>query len=426
LQHGNFQGDKIKKRKIMSQEKVVVTGINVISALGLNMEENWGRMLKGESGVSRIRLFDPEGLDTQIAAQVPEAFEEYSKKYVKKRVAKQMTRVSRMCLTAAKEAVETHQIPLEDFDAERCAVILGVVNTGNSSVEKGTNERNRILKGMNNALSAWISLEFGLQGPNYTIATACASSAYAIAAAYDLIKTGKADLVIAGGADSAINPEEIKGFNALYAISTRNEEPAKASRPFSADRDGFVIGEGAGIVILESESHARKRNAKIYAELAGYALTSEAFNIMSPKTDGEGMARTMEKALADAGIKPGDVDYINAHGTSTTLNDLYETRAIQKVFGAQAGKLCVNSTKSMIGHTIGAAGAIEAAVTIKSMEHQLLHPTINLEHPDPELPLDYVPNTMRKHKIRAAVSNSFAFGGHNASLVFKRFEQEGS
>jgi 3-oxoacyl-[acyl-carrier-protein] synthase II len=406
----------------MSQEKVVVTGINVISALGLNMDENWERMLKGESGVSRIRLFDPSGLDTRIAAQLPEAFEEYSKKYVKKRVAKQMTRVSRMCLTAAKEAVEHHQIPLDEFDAERCAVVLGVVNTGNSSVEKGTNERNRILKGMNNALSAWISLEFGLEGPNYAIATACASSAYAIAAAYDLIKTGKADFVLAGGADSAINPEEIEGFNALYAISTRNDAPEQASRPFSADRDGFVIGEGAGIIMLESERHARKRGAKIYAELAGYALTSEAFNIMSPKTDGLGMARTMEKALADAGIKPEEVDYINAHGTSTTLNDLYETKAIQKVFGAHAENLCVNSTKSMIGHTIGAAGAIEAAVTVKSIEQQRLHPTINLVHPDPELPLDYVANTLRKREIRVALSNSFAFGGHNASLVFKRYK----
>ena len=403
-------------------DKVVVTGINIISSLGLNMDENWERMLKGESGVSRIRLFDPEGLDTQIAAQLPESFEEYSKKYVKKRLAKQMTRVSRMCLTAAKEAVEQHQIPLDEFDPERCAVVLGVVNTGNSSAEQGTNDRNRILKGMNNALSAWISLEFGLKGPNYTIATACASSAYAIAAAYDLIKTGKADLVIAGGADSAINREEITGFNALYAISTNNAEPEKASKPFSADRDGFVIGEGSGIVILERESLAKKRGAKIYAELAGYALTSEAFNIMSPKTDGEGMARTMEKALADAHIAAGEVDYVNAHGTSTTLNDLYETRAIQKVFGNHAKNLCVNSTKSMIGHTIGAAGAIEAAVTIKSIAEQKLHPTINLLKPDPELPLDYVPNTMREKEIKVAVSNSFAFGGHNASLVFRRYE----
>ncbi len=402
-------------------EKVVVTGINVISSLGLNIEENWNNMIQGKSGVRKISLFDPSELDTQIAGQLPDGFEEYSKSYVKKRLSKQMTRVSRMCLTAAKEAVEKHEIPFSDFAPERCAVILGVVNTGNSSVEQGTNIRNTILKGMNNSLSAWISLEYGLEGPNYSIATACASSAYAIAAGYDLIKNDRADLVIVGGADSAINPEEIGGFNALYAISTRNDEPTKASRPFSVDRDGFVIGEGAGILILERESFAKKRNAKIYAELAGYALTSEAFNIMSPKTDGEGMAKTMEQAIKSTKIDKSEIDYINAHGTSTTLNDLYETRAIQRVFGDDANRLMVSSTKSMIGHTIGAAGAIEAAITVKSIDSQMVHPTINLINSDPQLPLDYIANEKREVNIRSAISNSFAFGGHNASLVFKKY-----
>jgi 3-oxoacyl-[acyl-carrier-protein] synthase II len=402
-------------------EKVVVTGINVISSLGLNIEENWSNMIQGKSGVRRISLFDPSELDTQIAGQLPDGFDEYSKTYVKKRLAKQMTRVSRMCLTAAKEAVEKHEIPFSDFDPERCAVVLGVVNTGNSSVEQGTNIRNTILKGMNNSLSAWISLEFGLEGPNYSIATACASSAYAIAAGYDLIKNNQADLVIVGGADSAINPEEVGGFNALYAISTSNNEPTKASRPFSVDRDGFVIGEGAGILILERESFAKKRNAKIYAELAGYALTSEAFNIMSPKTDGEGMAKTMNKAIKNAQLDKSEIDYINAHGTSTTLNDLYETKAIQRVFGDDANRLMVSSTKSMIGHTIGAAGAIEAAITVKSIDSQMVHPTINLINPDPQLPLDYIANEKRNVNIRCAISNSFAFGGHNASLVFKKY-----
>jgi len=402
--------------------KVVVTGMNIISSLGLNMEENWNNMIQGKSGIRRISLFDPSELDTQIAGQLPDGFEDYSKAYVKKRLAKQMTRVSRMCLTAAKEAIEKHEIDFETYDPTRCAVVLGVVNTGNSSVEQGTNVRNSILKGMNNSLSAWISLEYGLEGPNYAIATACASSAYAIAAGYDLIKNDKADLVIVGGADSAINPEEISGFNALYAISTRNSEPEKASRPFSADRDGFVIGEGAGILILEKESIAKKRNAKIYAELLDYALTSEAFNIMSPKTDGEGMAKTMELAIKHAGIDKSEIDYINAHGTSTTLNDLYETKAIQRVFGEDAKRLMVSSTKSMIGHTIGAAGAIEAAVSVKSIFEQSVHPTINLINPDPELPLDYVANEKRDAKINYAISNSFAFGGHNASLIFKRYQ----
>lgn len=402
-------------------DKVVVTGINVISSLGLNMEENWQKMLNGESGVRKISLFDTSDLDTQIAGQLPDGFDEYSKAYVKKRLRKQMTRVSRMCLTAAKEAIEKHNINFSDYEPERCAVVLGVVNTGNSSVEQGTNIRNSILKGMSNSLSAWISLEYGLEGPNYAIATACASSAYAIANGYELIKNNQADIVIVGGADSAINPEEIGGFNALYAISTRNDEPTKASRPFSVDRDGFVIGEGAGILILERESFAKKRNAKIYAELAGYALTSEAFNIMSPKTDGEGMAKTMTKAIANAQIEKNEVDYVNAHGTSTTLNDLYETRAIQRVFGDHPESLVVSSTKSMIGHTIGAAGAIEAAVTVKSIDSQVVHPTINLINPDPQLPLDYVANVKRELDINCAISNSFAFGGHNASLVFKKY-----
>lgn len=402
-------------------DKVVVTGVNVITSLGLNMEESWTKMLQGESGVKKISLFDASELDTQIAGQLPKGFDEYSKTYVKKRLAKQMTRVSRMCLTAVKETVEKHNISWEDYDPERCAVILGIVNTGNSSVEEGTNVRNTILKGMNNALSAWISLEYGLEGPNYSVSTACASSAYAIANGYDLIKNDKADIVIVGGADSAINPEEIGGFNALYAVSTRNDEPTKASRPFSQDRDGFVIGEGAGVLILERESFAKKRNAKIYAELAGYALTSEAFNIMSPKTNGEGMAKTMEKAIRHAKVEKSDIDYINAHGTSTNLNDFYETLAIQQVFGDDAQRVLVSSTKSMIGHTIGAAGAIESAVTVKSIDEEVIHPTINLHQVDPLLPLDYVPNVKRDKYIRCAISNSFAFGGHNASLVYKKY-----
>jgi 3-oxoacyl-[acyl-carrier-protein] synthase II len=402
-------------------EKVLVTGINIISSLGLTMDENWQNLINGNSGIKKISLFNAENLDTQIAGQVSEKFEEYSQTFIRKRLRKQMTRVSRMCLTATKAAIEEHNIPLSDYDPERCAVILGIVNPANSSVEQDTTEKNTILKGMNNSLSAWISLEYGFEGPNYTIATACASSAYAIANGYDLIKQNKADLVIVGGADSTINPEEIKGFNSLYALSTNNLNPEKASCPFSANRDGFVIGEGAGILILEKESSAKKRNAKVYAELAGYALTSEAFNIMSPKTDGQGMAKTMEKALAHANINKSEIDYINAHGTSTTLNDLYESLAIENVFGAHAENILVSSSKSMLGHTIGAAGGIEAAITVNSIFNKLVHPTINLEQHDPQLKLDYVPNEKRILDIRCALSNSFAFGGHNSTLVFKKY-----
>jgi len=395
--------------------------MNIISSLGLSLKENWENMINGKSGVQRITLFDPSGLETQIAAQVPDSFEEYAAGKVKKRQSSQMTRVTRMCFVCAKDAIEQESIDFESFDKSRVAVILGVVNTGNSSVEDTPVSRNSILKGMNNAMSAWISMQYDLTGPSYTVATACSSSAYAIGLGYDLIRSGRADMVITGGADSIINPEEISGFNQLFALSTQNEEPEKASKPFSEDRDGFVIGEGAGVMILESEESAKMRKANIYGEVAGYALTTEGYNIMAPKKDGEGMAETMEKALVDTGIDKSEVDYISAHGTSTMLNDLYETMAIKKVFGERASSIAVSSQKSMIGHTVGAAGVIEGIVSVMSIKNNLLTPTINLDKPDPDLDLDYVPNKSRKADIRAALSNSFAFGGHNATLVFRKY-----
>ncbi len=403
----------------MTNRKVVVTAMNTITALGLTHQESWPALLRGQSGVKRISLFDPAGLETQIAAEVPPEFEEYSRAFIKKRLARQMTRVSRMALVCAKYAIEHFKVDTEYYPKDRCAVIMGVVNTGNSSVEPETEVKNRVLKSMNNAMSAWISLEYGFEGQNFTISTACASSAYALAYGYELIRSGQADLVITGGADSIINPEEIEGFNALFALSTQNEKPEKASCPFSKNRDGFVIGEGAGIVILEAEEGAKKRNATVLAEMSGYALTSEAYNIVSPKEGGQGMYVTMQKALQHAGITPEEINHINAHGTSTTLNDLYETLAIKKLFGAHADHIPVVSSKSMIGHTIGAAGAIEAAIAIQSLVDQILHPTINLDEPDPELDLDYVPKS-RKHEMKYVLSNSFAFGGHNASLIFRK------
>jgi 3-oxoacyl-[acyl-carrier-protein] synthase II len=400
--------------------KVVVTGMNILTSLGLDLKTSWENMIAGKNGVGQITLFDPAGLQTQIAAQLPDSFEEYAAGYVKKRMADQTTRVTKMCYVCARDAVLNAGIDFELFDKTRCAVILGVVSTANTSTEKGTTSKNRVLKSMNNSMSAWISLDYKLLGPNFTVASACASSAYAIGIAYDMIKSGAVDLIITGGADSAINREEIEGFNELYALSV-NPDPETACRPFSRDRDGFVIGEGAGILILESEESALRRNASIYAEVAGYALTSEAYNIMAPMKDGEGIMLTIEKALNNANVKPAEVDYINAHGTSTTLNDKYETMAIKKVFGDRAYNIPVSSTKSMIGHTIGAAGAIEAAVTIMSINNGCLTPTIHYDFPDPELDLDWVPNTSRKCEVSTAISNSFAFGGHNASLVLKKY-----
>jgi len=395
--------------------------MNIISSLGIDLKSNWDNLIEGRSGVKKIRLFDASDNITQIAAEVPKEFEEYSRQYIKKRAGSQMTRITRICFTCAREAIVQSRLNFDTIDKTRCSVILGVVNTGNSSSEKDTTLQNSIFKNMTNAMSAWISLEYQLMGPNFVVNTACASSAYAIGFGYDMIKYGQADIVIVGGADSIINREEIAGFNALYALSVQNDPPGKASKPFSQDRDGFVIGEGAGILILESEESARKRNAMIYAEVAGYAISSEGYNIMAPMKDGEGMAYTMEKALKNAEISKSEVDYINAHGTSTELNDRYETLAIKKVFGERAYQIPVSSSKSMIGHTIGAAGAIESIITILSINNSIITPTINLDHPDPDLDLDYVPNKSRKKDIRTAISNSFGFGGHNATLVFKKY-----
>lgn len=401
--------------------KVVISGMGVVSSLGYDLDVFWNNLVQGKSGVKPISLFDASGCATKIAAEVPSGFDEFSRNFVKKRAAGQMTRVTRMCLVAAKQAVSNSGIDFVQEDRTRCAVIMGVVNTGNSSVEKDTSLQNTVFKSMTNSMPAWISLEYQLLGPNFAVNTACASSAYAISMGVQLIRSGMADVVLAGGADSIVNPEEINGFNALYALSVANDPPEAASRPFTASRDGFVIGEGAGVLVLESEEHAIRRNAKILCEIAGYALTSEGYNIMAPMKDGEGMAHTIEKALQDAGVSREQVDYINAHGTSTELNDRYETLAIKKVFGDRAYQIPVSSSKSMIGHTIGAAGAIEGIITCLSIMNDTLTPTINYTNPDPDLDLDYVPNTSRSKEINVALSNSFGFGGHNASLVFRKY-----
>jgi 3-oxoacyl-[acyl-carrier-protein] synthase II len=274
---------------------------------------------------------------------------------------------------------------------------------------------------MPNAPSAWISLRYGLEGPNFNVSTACASSAYAIGLGHQMIKSGLADIVIAGGADSHIEPEYIRGFNQIMAMSVRNDSPEAACRPFTLSRDGFVMGEGAGVMVLESEKIARERNAVIYGEVAGYAITSEATDITAPKENGVGMAKTMRMALSDAGVNYDEIDYINAHGTSTYLNDKYETLAIKECFGERAKAIGVSSSKSMHGHTLGAAGAIEGIITILSIHNKMLTPTINYHDPDPELDLDYIPNQTREKNIRAALSNSFGFGGHNSTIVFKKY-----
>jgi 3-oxoacyl-[acyl-carrier-protein] synthase II len=391
-----------------------------MTSLGLDLKTSWDNLVAGKSGAKNITLFDTSEHTTKFACELPGNFDEVVKESCKKYLSKQMARSTKMCFVCTKKTVQDSHIDFEKFDKTRCGVIFGLVGTGYSTQDVLRDSKNLIIKTMSNAMAAWVSIEYNLEGPSYTIATACSSAAFAIASGYDLIQSDKCDLVIVGGGSSGVNPDEIRGFNDLFALSTRNHEPEKASRPFSIDRDGFVMGEGAGILILESEESARSRGADIHAELLGYALTTEAYNIMSPQKDGVGMAKTMELALKNSGVNKEDVNYINAHGTSTGLNDKYETMAIKQVFGDLAYRIPVSSSKSMIGHTISAAGGVEAVSTIMSLKTGILTPTINYNR-DPELDLDYVPNESRRKDIHIAISNSFAFGGHNACLVFKKW-----
>jgi 3-oxoacyl-[acyl-carrier-protein] synthase II len=326
-----------------------------------------------------------------------------------------------MAMLAANEAIKNSGINFDNYDRTRVAVILGVITASYNDMERSQSDAHIVVKFMPNAPSAWISIQYGLEGPNFNVSTACASSSYAIGLGHQMIKYGLADVVIAGGADSHIDPECFTGFNQILAMSVRNDKPEAACRPFSLSRDGFVMGEGTGMLVLESEKLARERGAVIYGELAGYALTSEATDITAPKENGVGMAKTMRMALADAGMSCEDIDYINAHGTSTFLNDKYETLGIKECFGNKAKDICVSSSKSMLGHCLGAAGAIEAIITTLSVYNDIVTPTINYDEPDPDLDLDFVPNKSREKVVRAALSNSFGFGGHNATLVIKKY-----
>lgn len=408
----------------MKEKKTVITGMGMINALGNTMEESFCNMIKGASGVKQITLFDPSELETQIGAQVDDSFLEKAKELIKKRERGKMTRLTQMALVAADEAVKDSFIDFEACDRSRVAVILGIVTTAYGDVEKEQSESNSIVKSMPNAPSAWISIRYGLKGPNFNVSTACASSAYAIALGQQLIQSGLADVVITGGGDSHIQKDYIRGFNQIMTLSVRNETPKTACCPFSKNRDGFVMGEGAGIMILESEEHAKKRGARIYAEVGGCAITSDAGDITAPEADGVMMAKTMQLSMEQAGVKPEDIDYINAHGTSTYLNDKYETMAIKSCFGSHADKLYVSSTKSMIGHTVGASGVIEGIVTVLTMDRGIITPTINYKEPDPELDLNYVPNVPIQKAVNVAISNSFGFGGHNASILYRKYEGE--
>ncbi|WP_066639351.1 beta-ketoacyl-ACP synthase II [Desulfolucanica intricata] len=408
-------------------KRVVATGIGVISPVGTGIESFWPTLTAGVSGIGKITRFDPTDFSTQIAGEVKD-FNPLD--FLDKKEARRMDRFAQFAVAATKMAVDDAALDLEKIDRNRVGVVVGSGVGGLETLEDQANVLSKRGPGrispffvpmmIANMGAGQIAIAFGLRGPNITTVTACASSTNAVGDAVKLIQRGHADVVIAGGTEAPITPLAVGGFCSMRAMSTRNDAPEEASRPFDADRDGFVIGEGAAILVLESEEHALKRGARIYGEIAGYGTTCDAYHITAPEPEGTGAAASMQMALEDAGIKPEQVDYINAHGTSTPLNDKLETIAIKRVFGDRAKHLAVSSTKSMTGHMLGAAGALEAAVCLLVINRNLIPPTINYRTPDPDCDLDYVPNVARKAKVDVAMSNSFGFGGHNATLIFSR------
>jgi 3-oxoacyl-[acyl-carrier-protein] synthase II len=412
----------------MNNRRVVVTGLGMITPLGIGVEESWNGLIAGRSGIRKITQFDASAFPTQIAGEV-EGFN--PEDYIELKEIKKMDRFIHFALAAATMAMSDAGLRITDDNADRTGVIVGSGIGGLHSIEhyhsvlleKGPRRITPFFIPMLivNLAAGQISIKFGAKGPNSAVATACATGSHAIGDAFKIIQRGDADAMIAGGAEAVITPLGIGGFNAMKALSTRNNEPEKASRPFDIDRDGFVMGEGSGIIVLESLDHAVARGAKIYAELTGYGMTADAYHITSPAPGGGGAARCMEIALKDAGIDGTALAYINAHGTSTKYGDELETSAIKKVFGEHAYKIAVNSTKSMTGHLLGAAGGVEAIIAVLSIKNDIVPPTINLDNPDPECDLDYVPHEARKMKVNYALTNSFGFGGTNACLIFKKF-----
>ena len=409
--------------------RVVITGLGIVSPLGTGVKKAWNGAISSASGIRGITRFDAKNFPVRIAGEVPD-FDPLG--VIEKKELKKMDFFIQYALYAAVKAFEDSGLEIEENNAERVGVYIGAGIGGLPAIErwhdvlreKGPDRITPFFIPMViiNLASGQVSIRLGAKGPNSCAVTACATGTHSIGDAFRIIKRGEADCMIAGGTESTITPLCIAGFNAMKALSTRNGEPTRASRPFDKERDGFVVGEGAGVLVLEELEGAKKRGAKIYAEIAGYGANSDAYHITMPAPDGTGAARCMELAIEDAKIPPGGVDYINAHGTSTYYNDLYETKAIKKVFGEHAKKLAVSSTKSMTGHLLGAAGGVEAVFTALAIKTGIIPPTVNYENPDPECDLDYVPNTAREAGIRAALSNSFGFGGTNAVLAFKRFE----
>ncbi len=413
------------------ERRVVIAGIGVITPIGNSVPEYWEALSQGKSGIEKTTLFDVSQFTSQIAGEV-KGFE--PEKYIDKKEARRMDRFTQFAMAASSEAIQDSKLDLSKEDSKRIGVLLGSGIGGLGTIErehkvlmeKGPRRVSPFLIPMLiiDMASGLVSIKYGLKGPNFAVVTACASSAHALGDAFKIIQRGDAEAMVSGGAEGAITPLAFAGFCSMKALSTRNDEPHKASRPFDKERDGFIMAEGAGIVILESLEHAKARGAKIYAEVVGYGMSGDAYHMTAPAPEGEGAAQAMQVALDDAKMKAEEVDYINAHGTSTLLNDKYEAIAIKKVFGEYAEKLPVSSTKSMTGHPLGAAGGVELIACLLALEKGIIPPTMNYEYPDPECQgLDFVPNQARKKEVKVAMSNSFGFGGHNAVLIIKKYEE---
>lgn len=410
--------------------RVVISGVGCFSPLGLDLATTWENLVAGKSGIDYITLFDATNLESRFAGEV-KGFEPTN--YMERKEARRMDRFAQLAVAAAMQAVKHSGLQINSTNRDQIGIIVGSGIGGLTTlyqqvktlVESGPDRVSPFTVPMmiSDMAAAQVSILLGIKGVNLCTTSACSSSSDAIGVAYELIKRGDAQAAIAGGSESILNPIGVASFNALKALSTRNDAPKQASRPFDAERDGFVIGEGACALILESLAHAQQRGANILAEIIAYGASGDAFHITQPDEDGDGAARAMQQALHKAGLQPRDIDYINAHGTSTPLNDKVETMAIKKVFGEDAYRVAISSTKSMTGHLIGAAGAVEAAACIMAIQYGIIPPTINLTHPDPECDLDYVPNVARKAEVTTALSNSFGFGGHNSVLIFRKYSE---
>ncbi|MFN8617914.1 MAG: beta-ketoacyl-ACP synthase II [Dehalococcoidia bacterium] len=413
---------------IPAGRRVVVTGVGMITALGHNATDNWAALIAGRSGVRRISLFDASAYDSQVAGEVPE-FDPTA--YMDRKEARRADRLTQFAFVAADEALKQANYTVEPANGADMAVIVGTAIGGVSTLmaeydtllAKGPARVSPFLMPMmlSDMTSGQLSIRIGAKAVNYALVSACASGADSIGEAANIIRRGDAEIALAGGTEAAITPICMAGFSAAKALTSRNDDPERASRPFDLTRDGFVMGEGAGLIVIESEEHALARGATILAELAGYGATSDAFHITQPDENGEGASRAMRKALAMAGLDSDDIDYVNAHGTSTLMNDKLETLALKKVFGEYAYELPISSTKSMTGHLLGAAGSVEAAISVMALRNGIIPPTANYATADPDCDLDYVPNVARSASLEAVMTNSLGFGGHNASLIFRKY-----